>query len=208
MFRAITVTAVAATALFVAGAGAAPASSDSLPSGERVLGHGHAAVEPAYNADTGGLMYLLTPAGAPLPAVSNSHARSPLYLVEYPPGYGGTLNCMGLPGNCPDHDGLVASFATGTMPSVYGHDPAAIPGHDHIADPPGAPDFNVAWEVIEVLWTDKAVADHAITHVTTDGQIQDLINAGYLAKFDLGFAFNCSVVSSRVYAAGTPVSGG
>jgi len=206
MNRTAKVLAVAATAILVAGVGVSPATSDSLPSGERILGHGHAAVEPAYNADTGALMYLLTPAGAPLPAVSNSHARSPLYLVEYPPGTGGTFNCMGVPGNCPDHDGLVAGFATQTMPSVYGTDPAAVPGHDHIADPPGAPDFNVAWEVIEVLWTDKAVTDHAITHLTTDGQIQDAIQAGYAVKFDLGFAFNCSVVPATVYARGVPVS--
>jgi hypothetical protein len=208
MLRAVKVIAVAATSIVVAGVGVAPASSDGLPSGERLVGHGHAAVEPAYNADTGALMYLLTPAGAPLPAISNSHARSPLYLVEYPPGYDGTLNCMGVPGNCPDHDGLVAGVATGAMPSVYGTDPTALPGHDHIADPPGAPDWNVAWEVIEVLWTDKAVADGAITHVTTDGQIQDAVKAGYLETIDLGFAFNCSVVSSSVYARGVPVSGG
>ena len=206
MHRAIKVIAVAATSILVAGLGISPASSDSLPSGERILGHGHAAIEPAYNADTGALMYLLTPARAPLPAISNNHARSPLYLVEYPPGTGGTLNCMGVPGNCPDHDGLVASVATQQMPSVYGTDPTALPGHDHIADPPGAPDFNVAWEVIEVLWTDKAVTDQAITHLTTDGQIQDAVDAGYAMKIDLGFAFNCSVVSAAAYARGVPVS--
>ena len=93
MFRAIKVIAIAATSIVLAGAGVAPASSDGLPSGERAVGHGHAVVEPAYNADTGGLMYLLTPSGAPLPSISNSHARSPLFLVEYPPGFGGTLNC-------------------------------------------------------------------------------------------------------------------
>ena len=206
MNRTAKVIAVAATAILVAGLGVSPATSDSLPSGERILGHGHVAVEPAYNADTGALMYLLTPVGVPFPAVSNSHARSPLYLVEYPPGTGGTFNCMGVPGNCPDHNGLVAGFATQTLPSVYGTEPAAVPGHDHIADPPGAPDFNVAWEVIEVLWTDKAVTDHAITHLTTDGQIEDAVRAGYAVKYDLGFAFNCSVVPATVYARGVPVS--
>lgn len=206
MQRAVKVIAVAMTSILVAWMGVSSASSATLPSGERVLGNGHAAIEPAYNADTGALMYLLTPAGAPFPAVSNGHARSPLYLVEYPPGTLGTLNCMGVPGNCPDHDGLVASVATQVMPSVYGTDPGVVPGHDHIADPPGAPDFNVAWEVIEVLWTDKAVADHAITHVTTDGQIEDAVHAGYLTEIDLGFAFNCSVVSPAAYARGVPVS--
>lgn len=206
MHKAITLIAGAAATILVAGLGVAPASSGVLPSGEHILGKGHAAIEPAYNADTGGLMYLLTPTGAPFPSISNSHARSPLYLVEYPPGTVGTFNCMGVPGNCPDHDGLVASVATQAMPSVYGNDPTVVPGHDHIADPPGAPDFNIAWEVIEVLWTDKAVADHAITHLTTDGQIEQAFEAGYVTKIDLGFAFNCSVVSAAAYARGVPVS--
>ena len=183
----------------------APATSAGLPSGERMLGNGHVAVEPAYNADTGGLMYLLTPTGAPFPSVSNSHAQSPLYLVEYPPGYSGTLNCMGVPGNCPDHDGLVATVATGREPSVYGTDPSAVPGHDHIADPPGAPDFNIAWYVVEVLWTPAAVDAGAITHLTTDQQIQDAVEAGYARKIPLGFAFNCSVVPATTYWRGTPV---
>lgn len=195
----------AAFALAVALGVAAPATSGGLPSGERMLGHGHAAVEPAYNADTGALMYLLTPTGVPFPSVSNSHAASPLYLVEYPPGYSGTLNCMGVPGNCPDHDGLVAAVATGAEPSVYGSDPSAVPGHDHIADPPGAPDFNIAWYVVEVLWTPEAVSADAITHLTTDQQIQDAVDAGYATEINLGFAFNCSVVSSAAYWRGTPL---
>jgi len=207
MRKVIKLLAIAAATGLVAGVGVtAPATSQDLPSGERILGGRHAAVEPAYNADTGGLMYLLTPVGAPFPAVSNSHARSPLYMVMYPPGYSGTLNCMGVPGNCPDHAGLAAGIATGNMPSVYGTDPGAVPGHDHIADPPGAPDWNVAWEVIEVLWTDNAVTDGAITHLTTDQEIEDAVNAGYLVEIDLGIAFNCSAVPAATYWRGTPVS--
>ena len=206
MHRTITFLAATAATVLIAGMGAAPASSGSLPSGERLLGGGHVAIEPAYNADTGAIMYLLTPTGAPFPSKANAHAVSPLYLVEYPPGTSGTLNCMGLPGNCPDHDGAVAGVATQVMPSVYGNDPAAIPGHDHIADPPGGPDFNIAWHVIEVLWTDKAVTDDAITHLTTDGQIEDAVLNGYAIEVDLGFAFNCSVVSAATYAKGVPVS--
>jgi hypothetical protein len=206
MRRAMKLLGTAAAFVLLVGVGvAAPATSGSLPSGERMLGNGHAAVEPAYNADTGGLMYLLTPTGAPFPSVSNSHAQSPLYLVEYPPGYSGTLNCMGVPGNCPDHDGLVAGVATDAMPSVYGTDPGAVPGHDHVADPPGAPDFNVAWYVVEVLWTPAAVNAGAITHLTTDQEIQDAVNAGYAIKINLGFAFNCSVVPAATYWRGTPV---
>jgi hypothetical protein len=178
---------------------AGSSSSTELPSGERQVGK--AAVEPAYNADTGDILYLLTPEKAPFPSKANSHAVSPLYLVEYPPGTQGTFNCMGVPGNCPDHNGLVAGVATSVMPDVYGNNPAALPGHDHIVDPPGKPDFNVAWEVIEVLFTSPG----AVTHLTTDTQIKAAVARHDAIEVDLGFAFNCSVVSSAVYAHGTPI---
>jgi hypothetical protein len=165
---------------------------------------GKVAVEPAYNAETGSLMYLLTPEKAPLPSKANGHATSPLYLVEYPSGSTvGTLNCMGVPGNCPDHDGLVAGIATSMMPSVYGTDPTVLPGHDHVADGPGGEDWNVAWEVIEVLFTS---ADAANTHLTTDQQIEDAVAAGDAVEVDLGFAFNCSAVAAQVYWKGRPVT--
>lgn len=194
-----TLLAVACLAVPFAFVGSAQATG--LPTGEHIVGH--AAVEPAYNADTGQIMYLLTPEKAPLPAKANGHAVSPLYLVEYPKSSSvGTLNCMGVPGNCPDHDGLVATVATQAMPSVYGTDPTVLPGHDHIADPPGKPDFNVAWHVIEVLFTS---ADAANTHLTTDAAVQNAVANGDAIEVDLGFAFNCSVVSASVYAHGTPV---
>jgi len=197
----VVMTMLAALCLAVPLALAGSAQASGLPTGEHMVGK--ASVEPAYNADTGQIMYLLTPEKAPLPSKANAHAISPLYLVEYPPSSNvGTLNCMGLPGNCPDHDGLVAGVATQTMPSVYGTDPALLPGHDHIADPPGKPDFNIAWEVVEVLFTNSAAAN---THLTTDTAIQDAVANGDAITVDLGFAFNCSVVSSTVYAHGTPV---
>ncbi len=31
-------------------------------------------------------------------------------------------------------------FAVAKMPDVSGTDPTVVPGHDHVADPPGAPD--------------------------------------------------------------------
>lgn len=174
---------------------AAPVAASSLPSGERILGQ--SAIEPAYNADTGQLMYLLTPIKSPFPTHTNAHAVGPLYLVEYPASTTvGTLNCMGVPGNCPDHDGLVAQVATQAMPSVYGTDPALIPGHDHIADPPGGADFDVAWEVIEVLFTNSAAANE---HLTTDAAIEAAITRGDAIKIDLGFAFHCSVVPATTY---------
>jgi hypothetical protein len=181
--------------------GAAPAVQ-GLPSGERVVGK--AAVEPAYNAETGSLLYLLTPEKAPLPSKANGHATSPLYLVEYPPGSTvGTLNCMGVPGNCPDHDGTIAGVATGVMPSVYGSDPTQVPGHDHLVDPPGGQDWNVAWQVIVVLFTNSQAAN---THLTTEAQIQQAVANGDAIEVDLGFAFNCSSVPAQLYWKGTPVS--
>lgn len=181
----------------------------AAPTGERIVGN--AAIEPAYDADSGELMYLLTPIKAPFPSRANSHAVSPLYLVEYPVGSaaaeGGHFNCEGVPGNCPDHDGEVAQVAVTAMPSVYGTDPSVVPGHDHVADPPGKPDFNIAWEVVEVLFTDQGMADGASdTRLTTDAQIEAAVEAGDAVEIDLGFAFNCNVVSPAVYWRGAPVA--
>lgn len=181
---------------------AASSAAATLPSGERLVGK--VAVEPAYDAESGELMYLLTPEKAPFPAKANAHAISPLYLVEYPPGSTvGTLNCMGVPGNCPDHDGAVAGVATSVMPAVYGTDPAVVPGHDHIVDPPGGEDWNVAWQVIEVLFTNTQAAN---SHLTTEAQIEQAVANGDAIEINLGFAFNCSAVPAAVYWRGTPVS--
>jgi len=180
---------------------AAAPSASALPSGERVVGQN--SIEPAYNDATGTLTYLLTPGHGPFPTHTSTHAVAPLYLVEYPPGSTvGTLNCMGVPGNCPDHDAEVAGAATSIMPSVYGTDPAAVPGHDHlVATPASGGDFNVAWEVIEVLFTNKAAAN---THLTTEAAIDAAVARGDAIEVDLGFAFHCSVVSAAAYQKGTP----
>jgi hypothetical protein len=174
----------------------------SLPSGERLLGQ--SLIEPAYNDVSGTLTYLLTPIKSPFPTHTSSHAVAPLYLVEYPPGTTvGTMNCMGVPGNCPDHDLDVAAAATSIMPSVYGTDPTAVPGHDHLVATPGSGgDFNVAWEVIEVLFTNTAAAN---TRLTTEAAIDAAVARGDAIEVDLGFAFHCSVVPARVYYNGTPV---
>lgn len=174
--------------------------------GERVFGN--VAIEPAFDADTGELIYLLTPTMAPLPSHADAHAVSPLYLVEYPSGStaagDGHFNCEGVPGNCPDHDGLVAGVAVDAEPEVYGTDPTALPGHDHVVDGPGAPDFNIAWEVIEVVFTNAAAAN---TRLTTEDEIEAAIEAGDAIAIDLGFAFNCNVVPERLYWRGVPVEG-
>jgi hypothetical protein len=178
----------------------AASSASALPSGERVVGQN--SIEPAYNDVTGTLTYLLTPGHGPFPTHTSTNAVAPLYLVEYPPGSTvGTLNCMGVPGNCPDHDAEVAGAATSIMPSVYGTDPTAVPGHDHlVATPASGGDFNIAWEVIEVLFTNKA----ANTHLTTEAAIDAAVARGDAIEVDLGFAFHCSVVSAVAYERGTP----
>jgi hypothetical protein len=199
---------IAAVALLAAVMAVPAATGDSgPPSGERMVGN--SSIEPAYNADTGEILYLNTPTKTQFPTHTGASAVSPLYLVEYPPGtnFGVHFNCEGVPGNCPDHDLNVAAVATGHAPfdpgepSVYGTNPYALPGHDHLVDPPGGADFNVAWEVVEVLFKSAA----HVTHLTTEAAIDNAVAHGYAREVDLGFAFHCSVVSEAKYAHGTPV---
>lgn len=168
----------------------------ATPTGEHVFGQ--VAIEPAYNDATGDLVYLATPMHAPFPSKANANAEAPLYLVEYPASTTvGTLNCMGVPGNCPDHDGIVAGVATTVMPSVYGTDPTLVPGHDHLVDVPGGGgDFNIAWHVYEILFTNAAAAN---THITTDAQLTWALTTHNAIKIDLGFAFDCAVVPAVTY---------
>ncbi len=185
----------------MAALGASPALAGGLPSGEHMVGQ--SSIEPAYNDTNGNLIYLLTPIRSPFPTDTSSHAVAPLYRVEYPPSAEpavGTLNCMGVPGNCPDHDGIVAGVATGAMPSVYGTDPTLIPGHDHLVAPPAAGgDFNIAWNVIEVLFTNNAAANN---HLTTLAAINSAVGSHNAIEINLGFAFHCSVVPAAAYNAG------
>lgn len=183
------------------------AMAASLPSGERALGN--ATIEPAYNDADGSIVYLLTPNRlAPLGANNpisnvNSHAVAPLFLIAYPPGTTGTFNCMGAPGNCPDHGGVIATVATQVMPSVYGTDPQAVPGHDHlvgVAKTGG--DFNVPWHVYVELFKPGAT----VTHITTLSQLEAAWSAGSLVEIDTGITFACSVVSAQAYMAGSPVA--
>jgi hypothetical protein len=180
--------------------------ADSVPSGERA--HGGVTIEPAYDDTTGSIVYLQTPNQlAPLSPTNvingvNPNSVAPLYLIVYPPGTAGMLNCMGVPGNCPDHDGAIAAAATGLMPSVYGTNPNAVPGHDHlvgVASTGG--DFNVPWHVYVELFT----SDAAVTHITTVDKVNSAKSAGQLKEVDTGIVFLCAVVSQSSYAAGTPV---
>lgn len=176
------------------------ALATDLPSGERY--HGQTRVEPAYDDSNGNLVYLLTPDKAPFPANQiNPRAVAPLFLVVYPTGTSGTFNCMGVPGNCPDHDGGIAAAATGHEPGVYGTDPTAVPGHDHlvgVASTHG--DFNVAWHV----WVELFTSEAAVTHITTLAGLNAAKDAGDVIEVDSGITFLCSVVSRSAYMAGTP----
>lgn len=185
----------------------------SMPTGERM--HGQAVIEPAYDDITGQLVYLQTPIQlAPLSPTNpidnvNQHAAAPLYLIVYPHGTPGIFNCMGAPGNCPDHAGVVAFLATQLFPTVYGSDPAHVPGHDHlvgVARTGG--DFNAPWHVYLEFFT----STDAVTHSATLAQLQAAWASGAIATsqsgmgLDTGITFVCAVVSSASYLTGTPVS--
>jgi hypothetical protein len=205
---------LATLAICLLGLSFAPrATLASTASGERTLGQ--VSIEPAYNDATGTLVYLATPAQlAPLSPTNpintvNQHAAAPLYIVVYPPGTAGTFNCMGVPGNCPDHDGVIAGVATGVEPTVYGTDAALVPGHDHLVGiAASGGDFNVPWHVYIELFTPGAT----ITHITTLSELQRAWATGAIDAsdsgrgIDTGITFVCAVVSQAAYDAGTPVS--
>jgi hypothetical protein len=117
-------------------------------------------------------------------------------------GTPGTFNCMGAPGNCPDHGGVIGGVATSVLPGVYGNDPAAVPGHDHLVGMPHIGDFNVAWHVYIELFTSSA----AVTHITTLAQLRAAWASHGIRELDSGITFACSVVSANAYLAGTPVA--
>ena len=189
------------TAFLVLSAPLAGATA-TLPSGERV--QGQSTTEPAYNDMTGQLIFIKTPNHAPFPVNSNNSSWAPLYIVMYPAGSTvGTLNCMGVPGNCPDHDGEVAGAATQIMPNVYGTNASLVPGHDHLLAAPGSGgDFNIAWQVILVLFTDATFANQ---HLTTLAQLTTALGEHQIIEVPTPIVFHCSVAPEVVYDHGTPV---
>jgi len=122
------------------------------------------------------LIYIITPIGAPNPAHANAHAVSPLFIIVYPNSAAeslGTMNCAHEGGdNCPDHGPGIADLARAVVPAVYGD---GVWGHDHIMDGPGDREFNVAWHVVVVLFTNAAAAK---THITTGDQLDAALEAG------------------------------
>lgn len=177
----------------------------SLPTGE--VATGQSLIEPAYDDSTGAIVYLRTPTHVANPVNSNDRAAAPLYLVVYPTSAAssvGTLNCEDTPvENCPDHGPEIAGLASSVVPSVYG---GGVVGHDHlvgVANSGG--DFNVAWDVEVVLFTDSAAANN---HLTTLDAINQAIGNHQAFIFPGEITtFHCSVVSASAYNKGTPVTG-
>jgi hypothetical protein len=172
-----------------------------VPSGERQLGK--TIIEPGYDDRTGELIYVLTPEGAPFPSHANAHAVSPLFLVVYPNSAAasvGTMNCAHEGGdNCPDHGPVFSDMAQKVMPAVYG---GGVWGHDHVMDGPGGSDFNVAWQVVVVLFTNAAAAN---THITTEAQLDAAIDVGDAITIATDVVFNCNLVAAAAYDRATPV---
>jgi hypothetical protein len=197
---------IAAVAILVAFDAAGSSSAASIPSGQRVLGQ--SVLEPVYNDENAGRIgYIKQPEKAPQPVPANPVAWAPFYLVVYPVGSTATPTflCQHLPvDNCPTHGPGIAALAQATEPSVYA---AGVAGHDHLMDFPGAPDFNIAWEPIIVLFTAKGVADGASNeHVLTDDQISALVANGDAIEVPRPTrTFICASVPGTLYDMATPL---
>lgn len=193
---------LAAVMATVLGGTMAAAGASSIPSGERMMGQ--SVLEPVYNDEQAGQIgYVMTPIHAPLRA--NPRAWSPFYLPVYPTGSTvGPLLCehTATTDNCPSHGPGIAALAMETEPSVYGD---GVIGHDHLMDFPGGADWNVAWEPIVILFTNKEAAN---THLLTDTQIEEAVASGNAIEVPLPQeTFHCQKVSARVYELGVPLSG-
>jgi hypothetical protein len=177
---------------------------------------GQVSVEPAYDTGTGNLIFLLTPDKAPLPSKANPVAWAPMYIPMYPTGSSvSPLNC--LPTNC-DHLqvlpsalvaalGLQSVYPTGTISTKYGtFTGGLVAGHDHlvgVATTGG--DFNIAWHVFLILFTQQGVDDGAINHeLLTLAAIHAAMAAGdiFPQPIDSGIVFNCSITSEATYLNG------
>ena len=164
-------------------------ASTTWYSGQRAFAQ--VTVEPAVDLATGNEIFLLTPNNAPLPSKAAEAATAPLYLPLYPASStipANTLNCQ--PTNC-DH---VQTFAY------------PLKGHDHLVGIPPTGDWNVAWDVILVIFTEQGFADGAInTRILTQTQLDAAVAAGDVVEFGPVLTFNCSRTSIRTYLNGTPL---
>ncbi len=159
-------------------------------SGQRAFGQ--VTVEPAIDVATGNEIFLLTPNHVPLPSNAALRAHAPLYLVLYPASStvdANTLNCQ--PSNC-DH---VQTFAY------------PLKGHDHLVGVPHTGDFNVAWDVVLVAFTEQGFTDGAINNrILTLDQLNAALAAGDVVPIGPVTSFNCSITSSTTYLKGTPLT--
>ncbi len=184
-------------------------------SGQRVLGQ--SVIEPAVNDFNGTTVFLLTPShvpGVPFPSVSNPRAAAPMYLPVYPSTSTvdpSTLDCQ--PTNC-DHVNVLPfpapGYPNGGPTCVqYGFPAGAcalLLGHDHLIGVPPTGDFNIAWNVILVVFTPKGLADGASNQrVTTLAGIRQLEANGEAFEAPSGITFNCSLTPERTYLMGTPL---
>ena len=177
---------------------------------------GQAVVEPAIDYATGNTIFLLTPNKSPFPSRSNPRAWAPMYIPMYPGNSTvapGVLDCQ--PGNC-DHLNVLpfpapAYPSGGTTCVKYGfaaNECGLVVGHDHLVGMPHTGDFNVAWHVILVVFTPKAVTDGAINRrLLTLQDIADAVTNGDAFEADTPITFNCSIVPATVYYNGVPRSG-
>ena len=113
-----------------------------------------------------------------------------MYIPMYPVGstiVPSTLNCQ--VHNC-DH------LQTWSYPII---------GHDHLIGVKPTGDFNVAWHVFELSFTQKGFKDRAINQrLMTLAQVDAAIrNLDVMVIDDV--AFNCSIVPQTVYDLGTPL---
>ncbi len=200
----------------------APTSASILGSGTQTFSgqrtFGQTVVEPAVNDSNGTTVFLSTPShvpGVPFPSVSNPTASAPMYLPVYPANSTldpNTLDCQ--PGNC-DHVNVLPwpaqGYPNGGQTCVqYGFPAngcALLLGHDHLIGVPHMGDFNVAWNVILVVFTPKGLTDGASnTRVTTLAGIRQLEANKEAFEAQSGITFNCSLVPENVYLMGTPLA--
>ena len=149
-------------------------------------------VEPAVDDATGNEIFLHTPNNVPMPSHAAPRAHAPLYLVLYPTASSidaNTLNCQ--PTNC-DH---AQTFAY------------PLKGHDHLVGVPHTGDFNVAWDVVLVAFTEQGFADGAINdRILTLDQLNEALVAGEVITIGPVTTFNCSITSAATYLKGTPLT--
>jgi hypothetical protein len=193
---------IATMTVLVAVSAAGSSGTTLIPSGERMLAQNR--LEPVYNDEQAGQIgYIMVPTHTAQPVPSNPAAWAPFYLVVYPVGSTAapTYLCMHMPvENCPSHGDGIAALAQAREPDVYG---AGVIGHDHLMDFPGGSDFNIAWEPMVVLFTNKTAANE---HVLTDTRIDELVASGDAIVVPRPTrTFICASVPARLYDMATPL---